>query len=121
MFPPDMDIIIDDASHDIGDQQKAIDLYLSKLTVGGYFIIEDVESPKQSFQLFDKKVDRIYENLKSRGNMYIDYKVTTYEGPEYFSNSKPGREKQKEAELKEHGELKQKAKNDNLYIVQRTT
>tara|TARA_B100000902_G_C27314063_1_gene920155 strand:- start:3405 stop:4058 length:654 start_codon:yes stop_codon:yes gene_type:complete len=119
MFPPDMDIIIDDASHNIEHQQKAIELYLSKLTVGGHFIIEDVESPTNSFKLFDKKVDEVYNRLKARGNMYLDYEVSTYEGPEYYANVKPGREEQAEEEMKEYGELRLKAKNDNLYIVKR--
>ena len=119
MFPADMDIIIDDASHNIEHQQQAIDLYLPKLIVGGIFIIEDIEAPKESFKLFDKRVDRVYENLKSRGNMYIDYEVSTYEGPEYYSNIKPGREKQAAEEYAEYGELRKTAKNDNLYIVKR--
>ena len=119
MFPADMDIIIDDASHNIDHQQQAIDLYLPKLIVGGIFIIEDIEAPKESFKLFDKRVDRVYENLKSRGNMYIDYEVSTYEGPEYYSNIKPGREKQAAEEYAEYGELRKTAKNDNLYIVKR--
>ena len=39
-----MDIIIEDGSHTITDQQRSIDLYLEKLNIGGYFIIEDIEA-----------------------------------------------------------------------------
>lgn len=121
MFSPEMDIIIDDGSHDIEDQQKVIDLYLSKLLPGGYFIIEDVESPEISFKLFDKRVERIKENLKVRNNKWIDYEVSTYIGPPYFANIKNGREAFAREEIELHGELKKESKNDNLYIIKRTT
>ena len=119
MFQEDMDIIIDDASHNIEDQQKAIELYLPKLAVGGYFIIEDVEWPDNSFKLFDKKVDEIYEMQKQRGNFYLEYDISTYTGPEYFKNIGPAREKYALKEIAEFGMLKEKMYNDNLYIVKK--
>ena len=121
MFQSDMDIIIDDASHNIEDQQKAIELYLPKLTVGGYFIIEDIEAPSNSFKLFDKKVDIVYDLIKSRGNFYLEYDISTYTGPEYFKNIHPNRKAWADEEIKEHGELKEKLYNNNLYIVKRVT
>ncbi len=121
MFEPEMDIIIDDGSHNIDDQCKAIDLYLEKLLPGGLFIIEDVEWPENSFKLFDERVELIKEDLVRNGNNWITYDIATYIGPEYFNNVKPGREKYAEEEMKKHGELKMKAKDDNLYIVKRVS
>ena len=77
MFEPDLDIIIDDASHNIWDQVKAIELYLPKLSTNGIFIIEDVESPKESFQRFDKKVDEVFDTIKTRGNLHLKYDIST--------------------------------------------
>lgn len=120
MFSSEMDIIIDDGSHNIEDQQKVIDLYLNKLLPGGIFIIEDVESPELSFKLFDKKVENITSNLQSRDNKWINYEVSTYIGPPYFSNIKKGREEFAKEEIKLHGELKKQSRNNNLYIIKRT-
>jgi hypothetical protein len=111
MFPNEMDIIIDDGSHTLEDQCTTIDLYLEKLSVGGLFIIEDVKDPDDSFEAFDKTLDA-----------YVDektYETSTYIGPEYFTNSKGGREKEKMEEIEQHGELKAKSKDDNLYIIKR--
>ena len=119
MFQEAMDIIIDDASHNIEDQQKAIELYLPKLAVGGYFIIEDIEAADISFKLFDKKVDDVYEMIKSRGNAYLEYDISTYKGPPYFKNIGPAREKYALEEIEKYGMLKEKLYNDNLYIVKR--
>ena len=121
MFAAEMDIIIDDGSHNIDDQCKAIDLYLEKLLPGGLFIIEDVEWPENSFKLFDERLKLIEEDLRRNGNHWITYDVATYVGPEYFNNVKPGREQYAEEEMKKHGELKMKAKDDNLYIVKRVS
>jgi len=125
MFSTEMDIIIDDGSHNIEDQCKAIDLYLEKLLPGGIFIIEDVEVlewdeekgwPEKSFQKFEERVDLI-----RNGNHTATYETNTYKGPEYFSNIKPGREREAEEEIEKHGELKSISKDDNLYIIKRVS
>ncbi len=121
MFPAQMDIIIEDGSHTITDQQRSIDLYLEKLNIGGYFIIEDIEVPEKSFKLFDKRVDLVLESLQSRGNKWLEYEVSTYIGPEFFLNDTPGREEYAKKEIEEFGRLTRKSKNDNLYIVKRVS
>ena len=118
MFPNEMDIIIDDGSHTLEDQCKSIELYLEKLAIGGYFIIEDVQDPDDSFPVFDTWLEA-YVNEKRGKNPWLDYEVSTYIGPEYFTNSKDNRAKNRKEELEEHGELKMKSKDDNLYIVKR--
>lgn len=40
---PSFDIIIDDGPHSLESQQKAIQLYLSKVNPGGIFVIEDIQ------------------------------------------------------------------------------
>lgn len=118
MFPNEMDIIIDDGSHTLEDQCLAIELYLEKLAVGGYFIIEDVQNPDESFAAFDTWMD-VYLQEKRGKNPWLDYEINTYIGPEYYTNSKDNRAGYAEKEIEKYGELKHKSKDDNLYIIKR--
>tara|TARA_B110001454_G_scaffold134381_1_gene125094 strand:+ start:2125 stop:2787 length:663 start_codon:yes stop_codon:yes gene_type:complete len=118
MFINLMDIIIDDGSHTLEDQCTTIDLYLEKLSVGGLFIIEDVKVPAYDFEALDKTLDA-YVDEKRGKNPWLTYETSTYIGPEYFTNSKGGREQEKMEEIEQHGELKAKEKDDNLYIIKR--
>ena len=109
MFPNDLDIIIEDGSHRVPDQIKALQLYVPKLKVGGYLIIEDILQPiKENFE----KLDEVMK--------YFDgYEVTKYEGPGYFRHAHSSHEEEAMKEIKEHGELVTMNYDDNLYIVQR--
>ncbi len=118
MFPNEMDIIIDDGSHTLEDQCTAIDLYLNKLSVGGTFIIEDVHNPKVAFNSLDKVMDDYLVRERGR-NPWLEYEISTYEGPEYLLNSHSSHSAAAEKEIKLYGELREKSKDDNLYIIKR--
>ena len=49
------DIIIDDGSHVVNDQMNTLKNFWPKLKVGGYYIIEDIESPEyeERFESFE--------------------------------------------------------------------
>ena len=109
-----MDIIIEDGSHRIQHQVASIDIYLPKLAVNGVFIIEDVEFPDDTFQLFDDVIDK--HNWRSASDQYT---VRKYVGKEYYTNNNPSRVKEYTKEMQEFGALAHKSYNDNLYLVTR--
>jgi hypothetical protein len=114
MFPAQMDIIIDDGSHFIQHQCKMIELYLEKLLPLGYFIIEDVQNHEVNFPILEKEVDKFLQRYKGSKNMWLDFEITTYVGPEYI---KEGPQYEDPGSLTKPGT---KSKDDNLYILQRT-
>ena len=55
------DVIIDDGSHALKDQQKAIELYLPLLSSNGIFIIEDIQTPDTTLnQLYSFYIQKGY-------------------------------------------------------------
>ena len=66
--PNSLDIIIDDGPHTLESMCKAVELYYSRVTPGGYLIIEDVQSmdwipiiqsyadPNAKFRVIDRRV-----------------------------------------------------------------
>lgn len=53
------DIIIDDGSHTIPHQEKALNLFKNKLTDGGILIIEDISSYYPAYNYFTKYIKNI--------------------------------------------------------------
>ena len=58
-----------------------------------------------------EEVDKFLQHYKRRKNMWLDFEVSTYVGPEYIKEG---------PEYEATGISGQKTKDDNLYILQRT-
>ena len=66
--PKQFDIVIDDGSHYLNCQKKAVDVFMNKISPGGLFIIEDINPENfQYFVNFAKTIPNC-EVVDRRGN-----------------------------------------------------
>ena len=60
----EFDIVIDDGSHGINEQQSALSIFYPRLKTGGLFIIEDIQNIDETRHEFEKYGAEIYDNRK---------------------------------------------------------